>query len=73
MTISYRASYSVSSLLVLMLTGCASRAEAQQVLKLRNEVKHLNQRLQTLIDQAKALVAQDVWPDAGTGRFYRAA
>ncbi|WP_417903428.1 hypothetical protein [Candidatus Sodalis pierantonius] len=46
MTISYRASYAVAAL--LLLTGCASREEAQQVPKLHSEVGHLNQRLQTL-------------------------
>nr|WP_312884976.1 DUF3251 domain-containing protein [Candidatus Sodalis endolongispinus] len=55
MTISYRAGYAVSALL---LTGCASQQEAQ-LPQLRSEVGHLNQRLQNLTNQATALVAQN--------------
>lgn len=56
MTISYRAGYAVSAL--LLLTGCASQQEAQ-LPQLRSEVGHLNQRLQNLTNQATALVAQN--------------
>ncbi|AHF78031.1 Putative lipoprotein [Sodalis praecaptivus] len=68
MTISYRASYAVAALLVL--TGCASREEAQQVPKLRSEVGHLNQRLQTLTNQAAALVAQNEQNQQSTRGIY---
>lgn len=57
MTISYRAGYAVAALL-LLLTGCASRQEAQ-LTQLHSEVGHLNQRLENLTNQAAALVAQN--------------
>lgn len=68
MTISYRASYAVAAL--LLLTGCASQQEAEQLPKLRNEVGHLNQRLQTLTNQAAALVAQNEQNQQSTRGIY---